>query len=70
MQQKYDEIMQEVDARMATIDLNGKQIINDCKEMFCFLKKKLGEMRTFLQSHPFDEPETNKHNSYATTFLR
>lgn len=36
MQKKYDEIMQEVDAKMATIDLNGKQIINDCKEMIVF----------------------------------
>lgn len=55
MQKKYNEIMQEVDARMTSIDLNGKQIINDCKEIFCFLKERLGEMKTYLQAHPFDD---------------
>jgi len=58
MQKKYNEIMQEVDARMATIDLNGKQIINNCKEIICFLKEKIGDMRAFLLSHPFDEDDS------------
>lgn len=54
MQKKYNEIMQEVDAKMAATDLNGKQIIADCKEMICFLKDKLAEIKVFLYSHPFD----------------
>lgn len=54
MQKKYEEIMQEVDARMVAIDLNGKQIIADCKEMICFFKGKLTEIKVFLSSHPFD----------------
>ena len=54
MQKKYDEIMQEVDARMATIDLNGKGVVADCKVMIQFLKEKLAEMKTFLLSHPFE----------------
>lgn len=57
MQKKFNDIMQEVDARMAAIDLNGKQIINDCKEIICFLKEKLGEMKTFLQLHTFDKQD-------------
>lgn len=65
MQKKYDEIMQEVDERMAAIDLNGKQIITDCKVMISFLKEKLGEMKTFLQAHLFenesDEIDFFKH---------
>lgn len=47
--------MQEVDARMATIDQDGKQIINNCKEMICFLKEKLVEMKVFLLSHSFND---------------
>lgn len=54
MQKKYNGIMQEVDAKMAATDLNGKQIIADCKEMICFLKDKLVEIKVFLSSHPFD----------------
>lgn len=54
MQKKYDEIMQEVDVRMATIDLNGKQIITDCKVMISFLKEKLTETKLFLLSNPFE----------------
>lgn len=55
MQKKYNEIMQEVDARMADIDLNGKQINQDCKRMICFLKEKLTGIKIFLSSHPFDD---------------
>lgn len=47
--------MQEVDVRMATIDLNGKQIIQDCKEMIRFLKNELTEIKIFLSSHPFGD---------------
>lgn len=54
MQKKYNGIMQEVDAKMAATDLNGKQIIADCKEMICFLKDKLAEIKVFLCSHPFN----------------
>lgn len=31
-------MMQEVDSRIATIDLNGNYIIENCKAMFVFLK--------------------------------
>lgn len=55
MQKKYNEIMQEVDARMATIDLSGKQIIQNCKEMIRFLKNELTEIKIFLSSHSFGD---------------
>lgn len=53
--------MQEVDSRMATIDLNGKEIISDCKEMISFLKEKLAEMRISLQSYAFDNEANEIH---------
>ena len=40
MQIKYEEMMQEVEKRTAAIDLNGKNIIEDCKEIISFLKEK------------------------------
>ena len=43
-------------------------------QMIAKLNKTAGtdndQWRVLPGSHPFDEPETNKHNSYATTFLR
>lgn len=35
----YEEMMQEVDRRMSAIDLNGSDIINDCRTIIGFLKK-------------------------------
>lgn len=46
--------MQEVDSRIATIDLNGNYIIENCKAMLVFLKEKLTEMNMFVQSEPFE----------------
>lgn len=46
--------MQEVDARMATIDLKGANIVADSRTMIQFLKEKLAEMKVFLFSHPFE----------------
>lgn len=57
MQKKYNEIMQEVDARMATIDLTGTNIVADSRTMIQFLKEKLAEMKMFLLSHPFESEE-------------
>jgi len=54
MQSKYDDIIQEVDAKMSPIDLNGKLIIEDCKMMIGFLKKKITEAKSFLSSNPFE----------------
>lgn len=51
--QNYDEMMQEVDRRVSAIDLNGKDIINDCKEIIGFLKEQLNELRGFIESHAF-----------------
>lgn len=58
MQIKYEEMMQEVEKRTAAIDLNGKNIIEDCKEIISFLKEKLVEMKVAVLSEPFkDETE-------------
>ncbi len=46
--------MREVDNRIAAIDLNGNHIIRDCKTILVFLKKKLIEMKEFVQSEPFE----------------
>lgn len=46
-------MIQEVDNRIAAIDLNGNHIIRDCKAMLVFLKEKLTEMKVFVQSEPF-----------------
>lgn len=54
----YDEMMREVDGRVSAIDLNGKHIIGDCKEILSFLKDKLSELKTRVQTVPFgDETE-------------
>lgn len=58
MQIKYEEMMQEVEKRTAAIDLNGKNIIEDCREIISFLKEKLVEMKVAVLSEPFkDETE-------------
>lgn len=57
MQTKYDEIMQEIDSRMAGIDLNKKNITSDCRAMILILKEKLVEMKTFLLAFPFENEE-------------
>lgn len=49
----YEEMTQEVDRRVSAIDLNGKHIIEDCKEMIVFLKVKLDRLREYVQSSPF-----------------
>ena len=54
MQIKCEEMMREVDNRIAAIDLNGNHIIRDCKTILVFLKKKLTEMKEFVQSEPFE----------------
>ena len=43
MQIKCEEMIREVDNRIAAIDLNGNHIIRDCKTMLLFLKEKLPE---------------------------
>lgn len=50
----YEETMQEVDRRMSTIDLNGKNIVSDCRVMIHYIKEKLDEIKAFLLSHPFE----------------
>lgn len=53
MQIKCEEMIREVDDRIAAIDLNGNHIIRDCKTMLIFLKEKLTELKVFVQSEPF-----------------
>lgn len=53
----YEEMMQEVDKRVSAIDLNGKHIIEDCKEMMVFLKVKLSRLREHVQSISFSSEE-------------
>ena len=50
-------MMQEIDSRLVAIDFNGKkrqEIVSDCKEVICFLKEKLNELKTFMQTHSFE----------------
>lgn len=54
MQIKCEEMIREVDNRIAAIDLNGNHIIKDCKTMLIFLKEKLTELKVFVQSEPFE----------------
>lgn len=51
--QNYNEMMQEVDGRVSAIDLNGKHIIDDCKDIIVFLKEKMNMLKAFVQSMPF-----------------
>ena len=46
--------MQEIDHRMAAIDLNKKNIATDCRAMILILKEKLSEIKSFLLAHPFE----------------
>lgn len=52
---KYEEIMREVDARIAAIDLNGRNIIEECKAVLPFLKDKLSELKQGVLLEPFGE---------------
>lgn len=58
--------MREVDNRIAAIDLNGNHIIRDCKTILVFLKKKLIEMKEFVQSEPFENDAKKSPFSNST----
>lgn len=50
--------MREVDTRIAAIDLNGRNIIEECKAILPFLTEKLTELRQSALAEPFgDEAE-------------
>lgn len=50
--------MREVDARVAAIDLNGANVIEDSKAVILFLKEKLTELKVHVLKEPFrDEAE-------------
>lgn len=70
MQIKCEEMIREVDDRIAAIDLNGNHIIRDCKTMLIFLKEKLTELKVFVQSEPFgsDTEEIAFSNSTSPGF--
>lgn len=53
MQNYYDAMIREVDKRIESIDLNGTDIIKDCKKIITFLKEKLSELKPFMDLHPF-----------------
>lgn len=53
MQEKYEEMMREVDGRVSAIDLNGKHIIKDCQINIVFLREQLTKLRALMQSAPF-----------------
>lgn len=59
MQNYYENMMQEVNERVSAIDLNGKHIIKECKTIIVFLKEELNEVKTFVESRPF-ESETEE----------
>lgn len=52
---KYEEIMREVDVRIAAIDLKGKNIIEDSKAILLFLKEKLIELKLTILSESFED---------------
>lgn len=51
--QNYEEIMQEVNKRMSAIDLNGYDIIHNCRIIIIFLKEKLADLKGAVESQPF-----------------
>lgn len=58
MQERYEKTMQEVDRRVSAIDLNGKNIIEDCKIITVFLREQLAKLKVIVQTTPFgDEAE-------------
>lgn len=68
--QDYEEMMQEVDGRMSSIDLNGRHIIDNCKEIILFLKEKLNTLKAFVESVPFkDESEEIAFFKYRKPML-
>lgn len=50
----YEEMMQEVDRRISAIDMNGCDIINDCRMIIVFLKEKLSVLKTTVESCSFN----------------
>lgn len=67
---KYEDIMQEVDVRIAAIDLKGKNIIEDSKAILLFLKKKLIELKLAILSESFkDETEEITFFKYQKPLL-
>lgn len=55
MQNYYETMMREVDEQISSIDLNGEHIIDDCKTLLVFLKEKLLELKSYVETHPFDD---------------
>lgn len=53
MQNYLTNMMCEVDGKVSAIELNGENIIEDCKTVVVYLKKKLSELRTYMEAHPF-----------------
>lgn len=53
MQNYLTNMMREVDGKVSAIELNGENIIEDCKTVVVYLKKKLSELRTYMEAHPF-----------------
>ena len=58
MQIKYNEIMKEVEGRMATTNLYGKDVVEKCKSMIAFLKEKLTELKQIVIAKSFDSEES------------
>jgi hypothetical protein len=67
----YEEMMQEVDRRMSAIDLNGSDIINDCRTIIGFLKKKQTELKAVAESQSFgsDADEITYFKHYKPLLL-
>lgn len=70
MQEIYEKIVQETNSRIANIDLNGENLIDDCKEAILFLKDKIAELKQEFLSQPFtDENEEIKFFKYQKPVL-
>jgi len=52
---KYEEIMREVNMRIAAANLNRKNVIEESKAILSFLKEKLTELKQNVLSEPFED---------------
>lgn len=57
MNEYFENLLQQIDERIAGIDLNGANIISDSREMIFLIKKKLDELKTFTLAYTFKNEE-------------
>lgn len=53
MRRKYKEMMQKVENRTASFNLNGENVIDECKDTIFVLREQLTELKAYMLSVPF-----------------